>query len=260
VHGDDPSMTKTDWSMIHDAISDDPEVSAADAMDQIARRYWPAVYAYIRSTGRDTHEAADLTQGFMCDVVLGRRLLSMADPKRGRFRSLLQTALRNYLHERHRHATTQTRGGNMQAVALDSKVLASADAMATSSPDDAFVMQWSAMLVRRVVDRVRSACLGDGLEPHWQVFEARVVRPMLFGDPPVSYPDLVTRLELKDTAQAANMTVTVKRRFASALCLEVSRTVRDPDDVKAELGELMNALGAMHQAVVAHMPTGSPES
>ena len=71
-------------------------------MERLVRRYWSAIFAYIRRSGRDVHEAADLTQGFVCDILISRRLCDSADPNRGRFRTLLLRAIQNYLRERHR--------------------------------------------------------------------------------------------------------------------------------------------------------------
>ena len=63
--------SQTDWSMIYDAARGEPEPSA-EAWDLLGRRYWPAIYAYIRSSGRNIDDASDLTQGFVCDVLIGR--------------------------------------------------------------------------------------------------------------------------------------------------------------------------------------------
>lgn len=238
---DDPSLTRTDWSMICDAVADGDGPTSREAMEHLARCYWPAAYAFIRSTGRDVHEASDLTQGFVCDVMLGRRLFEIADPSRGRFRSLLLQALQNYLRERHRNEQSVARGGSHKIVPMDPGELAAADSI-QRSPDEAFAIQWSATLIRRVLELVRRGCLADGIEPHWTVFEQRVARPMLMGEQPSPYADLVRRLELTDASQAANMMVTVKRRFARALFAEVGRTVRDPDEAEAELSELLQNL------------------
>lgn len=249
MHSDDPSMTRTDWSMIQKAIGgEEAGAAAGSAMEQLARRYWPAVYAFIRSTGRDVHESADLTQGFVCDVVIGRGLLATADQQRGRFRNLLLEALRNYLHERHRneHAACRSPVGNASgSVALDPQELSDLDVGVDQPPDEAFDMQWGATLIRRVLEQVQRSCVSDGMEPHWSVFEFRVARPMLLGESPTSYDVLVRRLELNDASQAANMMVTVKRRFARTLFVEAARTVGDPEEAEAELNELMSKLGSI---------------
>jgi len=237
-----PGASQTDWSMIYDAAYG-PEEHARAAWDQLARRYWPAIFAYIRSHGRDVHQASDLTQGFVCDIMLGRRLLKVADPRRGRFRTLLLTALKNYITERHRADTRRKRApADGQILELDGRGGAAMAPASADTPEAVFIAQWSAMLVQRVLDRVRRSCEEEGLDRHWAVFDARVARPMLTGEAPVSYAALVERLGVRDAAQAANMMITVKRRFARMLFEEVAQTVEDPADVEDELRVLMRAL------------------
>jgi len=95
------------------------------------------------------------------------------------------------------------------------------------------------MLVRRVLESVRAECMRDGLENHWAVFEFRVARPMLLGEPAVPYQELLDRYNLQDISQASNMMITVKRRVARSLRAEVHRTVSDSDQVDDELRELL---------------------
>ena len=229
----------TDWSMIAAAGHGDEE-AAATALERLVRRYWSAVYAYIRSTGRDVHAASDLTQGFICDVIISRRLCAGADPRRGRFRNLLLSAVKTYLREQYRREQRQRRKGtkvvSLKFVEPEQVVVESAD---PRTPEAAFRQQWSAALVRHVLDAVRAGCLADGLDAHWTIFEQRVVRPLLLGEPPTEYAELVDRLDLKDASQAANMMVTVKRRFANALIVEVGHTVKDHTDVADELAQLL---------------------
>ena len=96
--------------------------------------------------------------------------------------------------------------------------------------------------MRRVIDRVREDCLKQELSAHWGVFEARVVKPMMLGAPATPYHVLVDTLDLKDAAQAANMMITVKRRFARALYEEVGATVDEPSEVDDELHQLLESL------------------
>ncbi len=234
--------SRTDWSLVEQAGSDDSG-DAAPALERLMRRYWPAVYAYVRSTGRNVHEAADLTQGFVCDVLMTRRLCAAADPQRGRFRSLLLTAIKNYIRERHRAEHRQCRDAERTiSLRLDEPERAAIDRAPQRSPESAFSYEYAATLVRRVLEQVRSDCERDELVPHWTVFEQRIVRPMLFGEPPADYDALVARLDLRDASHAANMMVTIKRRFAAALCHEVARTVSDPAEIKIELQEILKDL------------------
>ncbi len=235
----DSGASHTDWSMIAQA-ADENDQAAGDALECLVRRYWSAVYAYIRRTGYNVNEAADLTQGFICDIILSRRLCDYADPQRGRFRSLLLSSVRNYLNEKHRREMRRA------DIVDDDEPLPMdhwpAETRPSDAPEEAFCYLWSATVVRQVLTDVRTACEADGLAAHWTVFEHRVVRPMLLNEPPTDHAALVQQLGLKDESQAANMMVTVKRRFVRALYAEIGRTVIDPDQIEGELRELLRNL------------------
>jgi len=111
------SMTQTNWDLIRDAASGSSTAKAS--LDAVMKRAWPAVYAYIRATGRRSEEATELTQAFICDVFLARHLLEKADQSRGRFRTLLIGAVRNYLADTHRRATAAIRAPKSGVVAID---------------------------------------------------------------------------------------------------------------------------------------------
>lgn len=236
--------SQTDWSLILTAAdhAEEREVSQA-ALEKLVRRYWPAIYAYLLASGQGPDAAADLTQGFVCDVVLERKLFDHADPSRGRFRRLLLTSLQNYVLEESRNERRQVRrppsGPPLQ---LEPEELQQVQADRSLSPDAAFMMQWSITLIRTVLERVRERCRVQGLGPHWEVFEERVAKPLLTGGKPTDYATLVNRLSLEDPAQAANLMITVKRRFARALQQEVAQTVTDPLQVPDELQRLTRAL------------------
>lgn len=237
-------LPNTDWSMIHalgEAGGD--EDRRAQVLDQLVRRYWPAVYAYVRRTGRSADEAADLTQGFMTTVLLERRLADSADQSRGRFRSFLLASLENYLRERHRYDTRQVRSHEGKAPLPFSQLeMEAAEGARYATPEAAFVYHFSAQLVRAALKRVQHSCLQDGLEAHWTVFERRIVRPVLTGEAVPPLATLSEQLGLKDEAQASNLVITVKRRFAHALREEIAGVVNDADDVEAELRDLFRGL------------------
>ncbi|MCZ6836672.1 MAG: hypothetical protein O7G85_12920 [Planctomycetota bacterium] len=238
----DAGSSQTNWKMIFTAKDGDDQASAL-ALEQLARRYWPSVYAFVRSSGRDVHEAADLTQGFVCDVMLGRNLFHEADPKRGRFRTLLLRSLQNYLRERYRFANRKKRSPESgKLTSLDDSHMHMTAIAPGVTPEEAFNFEWGATLVRGVLELVRRNCVADGFESHWVVFESRVVRPMLFGEKPASYQTLVERLDLDDRSQAANMLITVKRRFARTLMAETGRTLSDPARAKYEIMEILEDL------------------
>ncbi|MCA9291297.1 MAG: sigma-70 family RNA polymerase sigma factor [Phycisphaerales bacterium] len=231
-------MSQTDWGLIHEAGAGEGPASER-AMEKVARRYWPAIYTFIRHRGYNVDRASDLTQKFMTDVVMARQLCATADPERGRFRALLMTSLRNFVHQEARRSSSPTHGG--RTLSIDDIGL-SAALVDDDTPESAFSATWAVMLVRRVLARLRETCLADGLESHWTVFDRRVVRPLLLGEEPESYLSLVERLELDGAGQASNMLITVKRRFARALLDEIALTVDDPTMIEDELCLLLRDL------------------
>lgn len=83
----------TIWSLVRRA-DDDQSVVRGPALDDLLRRYAPAMTAHlVRRKRVPPDQADDLVQGFIADKVLEKRLVGMADPNRGRFRTLLTKAL-----------------------------------------------------------------------------------------------------------------------------------------------------------------------
>ncbi len=78
----------THWTEIFDARSHD-EPRRRAALRELLGKYWTPVYCYLRCKGHDKEAAKDLTQGFLCDVVLRGRLVQQADRTKGRFRTFL---------------------------------------------------------------------------------------------------------------------------------------------------------------------------
>src|SRR5439155_1531158 len=70
-----------------------------EAIQELARRYWRPIHAYIRMVGRRSDEdARDLTQDFFV-FMMETDFAAKADPNRGRFRSFVKVALKHYLGE-----------------------------------------------------------------------------------------------------------------------------------------------------------------
>lgn len=228
------SLFDTDWALIDLAALDG--TAAHSAMEQISRRYWPVIYAHARASGCDIHEASDVTQGFLCDRVVGGKLLDQADKARGRFRALLRAAVRNYIFD----ARRRMHGKRVKKPRVDSvgeKI--EGQPGVSIAPESEFDAQWAAAIIQRVLQRVRREYIEQCQEAHWEVFVGRVVRPMLFAEEPVPYEALVERFDLTDISQASNMMIGVKRRFARAMRAEVAQTVENADDVDAELNDLL---------------------
>ena len=235
-------MSRTDWSAIRAAVSDDRDESE-EAWSVLARRYWPAIYAFVRRSGHDVHSAADVTQGFICDVMMGRSLLERADPDRGRFRTLLRTALRHYLTERHRHDTRLRRAPSAGSIVPLDEARAEAQLHGgDETPDEAFDRNWTGMLIRQALAKMQDLCLRTDEAVMWEIFAARIGRPLLQEGAPIAYAVLVQQFGLRDVAQAANIALNARRRFIRLLRGTVRVTVSGDEEVDRELAELLREL------------------
>src|SRR5256885_5952727 len=109
----------TRWSIVLScAQTSETQDAAQKALTELCRVYWRPVFALICRRGHSVTDAQDLTQDFFVMLLKGN-LLSLADPARGRFRSLLRTAVENFLNDKQHLARRQKRGGRIQFVAWD---------------------------------------------------------------------------------------------------------------------------------------------
>lgn len=235
------SMTQTNWDLIRDAAGSTPTSQAS--LEEVARRSWPAIYAFIRASGRSPDDASELTQGFICDVFLSRHLLEKADQSRGRFRTLVMGSVRNYLADMHRRKTATTRRPkNANIGRLDDLAERTSEpaGMPALTPEAAFNSRYVASIIRAATERLQRALLEEGDEAGWEIFRLRVLQPSLEGTA-VSYDEIAPRFGLGKGACAARLLL-VKRRFATILMEELRATVDDPEDLQHEVADLLALL------------------
>lgn len=238
-----PSATSTSWTLITDAVNEDSS-TRTESKDALVKRYWQAVYAFVRASGRSAILSEDLTQGFFCDVFLGRELLERAESARGRFRSLLLSSVRNYLADDFRMRTAKCRTpahGKLMNIEGDEQFGANPDE--SGDPEAAFNTVWVEELIGRTAKQVEQDLVESGQSIHWKILQDRVLLPCLNGGTPTPHEDLANQWGLKGVPQVSNMLVTAKRRFARRLLENVRETLPENYAPSTELDELYQALG-----------------
>jgi RNA polymerase sigma-70 factor (ECF subfamily) len=151
------SGLRTRWSLLQ-GLQDGGESERTAAMKWFAEAYWPAIYAFVRRSGRSPEDARDLTQEFFRHV-LTESLVDKADRSRGRLRTLVMLALKRFLIDEHRHATTRRRGGGQVMLSLD---VAQAEGWYgrepcdTLTPEAHFNRRWLASLLQQAIAAVRA--------------------------------------------------------------------------------------------------------
>lgn len=227
----------THWSLVCQA-GQERDDSKRRALGELLRQYAPALQKYlIVRRGLDWTEAEDILQDFLTSKVLERNLIGQADPKRGRFRTFLLTALDHFVSNHLRDRNRKKRGGGAPSAELD---LAEIPAT-VPGPETLVNVLWAREVLSQAMQRMRDHCLANGRDDLWYIFHARMVTP-LDGGQPVSYEKLVVDLRLQDTAAGVNLLTTAKRAFERALRAVIGEYEHDPAGIEDELRDLRTAL------------------
>src|SRR5688572_12832076 len=173
------SFPTTRWSVVVNAGAS-PEAQAHGALATLCEQYWYPIYGFVRRQGRAHHEAEDCTQEFLARL-LASASMAHARPERGRFRTFLLAALRNFLANEWRRTQAEKRGGGATVLSLD---LERADERFTHEPVDtgltpeqAFDRSWAMDLLQRATDALREDYEKSGRGP---LFAA--LAPLLWSD------------------------------------------------------------------------------
>ena len=105
------SWPTTQASLILRAQTQDTQ-RRRQAEAEILARYWKPVWSFLMARHKDYAMAMDRTQDFFCERVLGKQLLRKYDPSKGRFRTFLLVAIRNYDNEQRRKKRAKKRAPN----------------------------------------------------------------------------------------------------------------------------------------------------
>lgn len=203
-------------------------------LEQLSARYWKPLYFYLRRKGFSNEQAKDLTQGFFSEVVLDSRLVQRADRAKGKFRTLLLTALDRYAagsQRKDRRPALTIREGEVPSAEIPPEV--------PNEPVEAFNYAWASTLLEDVLEELAGQCRRDGKGVYWKVFCARVLEPILADSKKPSLAEICTKYGIASAAKASNMIATVKRRFQSILKRRLRQTVASGAEVEGAIQELL---------------------
>ncbi|MEM9419604.1 MAG: hypothetical protein AAGA25_11230 [Planctomycetota bacterium] len=235
----------TIWSLVREADHERTVVRTA-ALDQLLRQYAPAMVSHlVRRKRLSPEHAEDVVQGFIVEKVLEKGLVGKADAGRGKFRTLLLTALDRYLVSNFLAAGAQKRGGG-RVSSLEGLGAPVAD---TSKDADAFEVEWSRRLMDQAIARMQDECKTSDRPDVWGVFHDRLLQPTLEHAEPPSYDDLVERYQIKNPTQASNLLITGKRMFARTLRSVIADYAGDDEAlIQNEMNDLMQILARQGNA------------
>lgn len=224
------AFPRTRWSMVVSAQGD-----SGQALEQLCRAYWPAVYAFSRRSGDSEEDARDLTQGFFA-MLLERRMLGAVQEEKGRFRSWLMAAFANYSRSEWRAANRLKRGGGQTVFSFDAAADDAVFALPDNcpAPDEAFERKWVESLLRSVLAGLREEFAAAGKESLFDLLKSFLVTAR----GTVSYHDTAAAAGMSEPAVKSAIH-RMRQRYGQLLREEVARTVDSPAEVEDELRWLL---------------------
>ena len=234
------SFATTHWSLVLHAGQGDHTL-ARDALETLCRSYWPAIYAYIRRTTPSAESAQDLTQEFFARL-LGKGLISIADPQKGRFRTFLLTLLKRFLADEHDRSQTLKRGGGEVLLSLDELAAEEQHPFEPSSgrsPEQEFDRRWALSALDNTLRHLRAEAERAG---HGETFAA--LQGFLGGGEPTgTLTEIGARLGLGESAVKMRLS-RWRIRYRELLRQEIVQTVPRVADLEEEMRHLLAALSS----------------
>jgi RNA polymerase sigma-70 factor (ECF subfamily) len=227
----------TRWSVVLAARQRQSPESAA-ALEAICGAYWYPLYAYVRRCGQSPHDAQDLTQEFFCRL-LEKRWLDSADREKGRLRTFLIVALKNFMSKEWRHASAQRRGGGQTQRQFDTTFAESRYAMDSHSlaPDETFDQQWALTLLDLTVSRLRKEFTTADKTGDFEVLKSCLMATR----GAIDYSAVAKQLGVNEGAARVSVH-RLRKRFREIYREEISQTLVAGDDLETELRHLAAAL------------------
>jgi DNA-directed RNA polymerase specialized sigma24 family protein len=154
-----------------------PAVSPAASLHDTAalyRRHWPAMCAYARAKGCETHDAEDAVQELFARLVAQgqhERAAAIADPDEQA--AFLLARLRTHLIKRWRHRTRLRRGGGVVCFSLSDENGENIDvADSHASPDLELDRNWARSVIDRALNCISLELQAQGRSDVWGCLEA----------------------------------------------------------------------------------------
>ena len=228
----------TQWSVVIQAGKSTSQDSR-EALASLCNLYWLPLYAFAKRKTHSTHEAQDLTQAFFAEL-LEKNYVAAADKSRGRFRSFLLTAFKNFSSKQWEKANAKKRGGGAQQVSLDFQKADSTISFADSdglTAEQIYDKQWALTLLERILHRLEQEYAQKGEQATFDILKGHVI-----GDHSgVTYQDSAKRLD-KTEAATKKMASRMRHKYRQFLREEIAQTVETESEVDDEISKLFAIL------------------
>jgi len=232
------SFPGTHWSMVLSA-GDTSVPDSTQALDKLCRAYWRPIYSYVRRRGYGSADAEDLTQAFFGHF-LERKLLTVVDRQRGRFRTFLLHACEYFLAKEWRDAHRIKRGGGTEILSLDmvaGEEWYQRESADEGTPERLYEREWALALLDLAMVQLRHEWTAAGKETSFQTLQA-----FLSGESKsINCAQAARELGMSEGA-VRTAVHRLRQRYGEILRTEVARTLLRPEDLEDELRHLLAVL------------------
>jgi RNA polymerase sigma-70 factor (ECF subfamily) len=215
-------------------------LAGAAALEELCRTYWYPIYAFLRREGRTPHDAQDLTQAFFTRLLQGL-FLENVGPRKGKFRSFLLAALKNFLCDEWDKGRAEKRGGGQTFISLDdhhAEELYLLEPDPGAPPERIFEQRWALTLLAQALARLREELVASGKTREFDHLKVFLSNPTNDG----AYDAVAVKLELAVDTIAVKVH-RLRQRYGELIRAEIAQTVASPADVEDELRHLFDAVG-----------------
>jgi len=165
---------ETTQGLLSDLMSGTEE-DIRQGLDQLCRRYWRAVYAFVRlAWAKSTEDAKDLTQAFFLRLLEGEALRAY-EPERASFHRYLKLLLRRFVINQDETSKRLKRGGAFRVASLDGIDAQFTDLLAdpnARSPEHLFDALWRVEVLREALQRLEDKCRVEQRLEDFHIYEA----------------------------------------------------------------------------------------
>lgn len=213
---------------------------AEKSLQALCEAYWRPLYTYIRRCGHGEHDAQDLTQEFISQL-LAKDFLANVSPHKGKFRSFLLASLKNFLASEHQRAAALKRGGGMKLLPLDANPeedFLRAEPSTQETPESIFERRWAVALMERAFGKLRGEFAATAKGAQFDRLKEYLEGDAGRGDYTIAGRDL------KMTPVAVGVAVhRMRHRFGELIRREIADTVSSTEEIDEEMRHLVAVLG-----------------
>lgn len=239
--GGDANFTATRWSVV--LLAGETQSPDSDyALEKLCQAYWYPLYVFVRRRGHTEHEAQDLTQEFFCRLI-ERRMLRSVDQRKGKFRSFLLAAMKNFLANEWDRSQAQKRGGGQPHFSLDAETAEERYKLEPVhfdlAPETAYDQRWAQAVIERVMSRLRAEFEAAGKKSRFDELKTFLTAESDAGP----YAEVGSRLGLSEQA-VKGAVFRLRQRFRELFREEIAQTLADPSELEGEIRHLLASLAA----------------